>query len=231
MPPRWGRWNRGQSNRAGRARQIETMSVSDQSRFQVIDGGEGDGLPEYPFAPDLRLDTHHFVTWLHRRYLNSTLRLRATPEVKCFAIELFCIAQDQTPVGTLPDDDHQLSLHLNVSLSTWQELLTRPISPLYKWYRCRCGGEVRFTHPVVIEVIGEALKHQRRHAANSEKGRRAKRLKRLSETVVRLGGSTRLAANPAALEWLDEWLEARCEGNRTGRWIEKSMEAWSAEHS
>lgn len=197
--------------------------------LRVVEADDvGAGLPEYPFPADLRLPTHHFITWFHRRYLNSRLRLLAPPEVRAYALELICIAQDQTPVGTLPNDPKQLAALLHVDLSIWDELAARSIPPLYKWFLCDCGGEIRYAHPVVIEMIGDAMDYQQKAKARSAAGTRRKRMNRLATQAQAMGAHSNIYGNPAALEWIDDWLEERCEGNRTASWVEKALEAYSS---
>jgi len=43
--------------------------------------GAGD-LPDYPIAPDERLESHYFVSFWFNRWLNSDFRLRAGAEVR-----------------------------------------------------------------------------------------------------------------------------------------------------
>lgn len=191
--------------------------------LQVVDGGAD--FPEYPYAADLRLPTHHFLPWQHRRWLNSRMRLLGRLEVRAIAIDLFSISQDQTPVGTLPNDAEELCILLNVSPQIWDDLARLDIPPLYGWYECKCGDEIRLAHPVVLEMIGEALNKRQEAAARATAGQQRMRLKRLADTMQRVaGGSSRLAANPAAVERVAEWLDSHCEsGKWSATWVERAM--------
>ena len=45
-------------------------------------------LPEYPLNGSVRLDSHWFITWERRRWLNSDMRLKATPECRALYFDL-----------------------------------------------------------------------------------------------------------------------------------------------
>ena len=60
------------------------------------------GPMPYPLPRDLRIPTHYFITWWHNRWLNSSLHLTGSYEVQGVALALYCIAQNQSPMGTLP---------------------------------------------------------------------------------------------------------------------------------
>jgi len=188
-------------------------------------------LPEYPLAVDERLTTHYFMPLHFRRWINSRFRLLAPPDVRGLAFDLWCLSQDQTPVGTLPDDDAELSAMLGLDLRTWQSYRTRDWNPLYKWQRCRCGGEIRLMHPVVLEMVIEAIGRREKKREEAEEGRRRKRMDRLPDQVVKAGGNRALAMDATLLDWLDAWLMNACPGNRTVAWVRKGLEVWSLDHS
>jgi hypothetical protein len=195
--------------------------------LQLVSDDDGGGIPPYPFACDLRLPTHHFFTFEHRRWLNSRLRLMGEPEVRAFAIDLYSICQDQTPVGTLPKDRREIARLLHLSTERFDTLCRHEIGPLYGWFVCDCEGVHRFAHPVVLEMIGEALERQKSARDRSAAGNRRKRLSRLAGQMQKMGAPSGMYSNPAIIEWVDEWLEERCDGNRTATWLEKAMEAHS----
>jgi len=118
---------------------------------------ETDELPVYPVDRDERLEGHYFIKFWHDRWLNSHLHLTATLEVQACALNLFFLSQKQTPVGTLPDDDAILAKLLRIDLALWRDLRTRRINPLHGWSPCRCGEEIRLSHPVVTEVVLDAM--------------------------------------------------------------------------
>ena len=115
-------------------------------------------LPVYPLAtsdspaaaPSLRLD----VT----KWMNGRFRLLATPDVGWHGFTLFCLAMQQRPTGTLPDDDRSLAALLGLDLAVWLELRGRALGPLDGWYRCLADdGERRLTHPLMLDQIAYLL--------------------------------------------------------------------------
>lgn len=105
-----------------------------------------DDLPEYPIARAVRLDGNSFVKWQHLRWLSSKTARRASWEVKGMARELFDLAQMQSPIGTLPDDDDDLADMLRVSVSRMRELRAMEFGPLRNWMPCMSEGERRLMH-------------------------------------------------------------------------------------
>lgn len=164
-------------------------------------------MPEYPISAEERLDSHYFMQWNLKRWRASEFRRKADPEVGWFGFQLFCIAQDETPVGTLPCDDQQLAYELKLPLERWQALLKRDVTPLHKWERVRCdNGEVRLAHPVVTKVALEAMASRRRNAAEVERRRQNKRIADLRDMVGRLGAS-QLLNRPGFVDRFNDWLE------------------------
>ena len=181
-----------------------------------------DDLPEYPVGVEDRLTTHFFVTFHHDRWLNSEFRLKAEPAVRGLALDLYFLSQKQSPVGTLPNDDRQLAPLLLMSTDEWLVYRQKDPSPLYKWTQCRCGNEIRLMHPVVLEVVEDAISHKRQRREAAEQGRTVKRLNRLREALERMGAG-HIAANDACVERLDNWLLTHCPGNRTATQIERAL--------
>ena len=175
-----------------------------------------DDFEEYPIAKDQRLQSHFYVEMHFRRWLNSDFCLLADPEVGFYGLNLFFVAQDQSPIGTLPCDDRLLAKYLNVAIERWQQLCKREISPLYNWRKVRCsGGEVRWAHPVVTEMAIKALASKKKHDDVMAKARERKRLKDLTQTLERMGAK-HLMMNSGFAERLDQWLIAhRPDCNRT----------------
>ncbi|MBR9651899.1 hypothetical protein [Thalassovita aquimarina] len=177
--------------------------------IHLVDSGE---LEEYPISATDRLDSHYFLQWNLKRWRGSMFRKKADPEVGWYGFQLFCIAQDGTPIGTLPCDDQQIAFDLNLPLERWQALLKRDITPLHGWYRVRCdNGEIRLAHKVVTEVAKDALGSKLRNAAQAEQRRLNKRLSDLREMIERIGAK-QLLANPDFVERFNDWLEKRFEG-------------------
>jgi len=196
--------------------------VSTVAGFQVVNA---DALPEYPIPAGERLDSHYFVTFYFNRWLNSEFRLKASAEVRGYGLDLFFIAQNQSPVGTLPVDDVLLAKLLMVDLAVWQDLCRREVGPLYKWTPCRCGGVVRLHHPVVTEQAIEAFTKKRSHMDARARERERKRLGALQKQIIDAGGHAALAKSPDYVARLDGWLEKHCVGNRTPPRVREAMEA------
>ncbi|MEM9845530.1 MAG: hypothetical protein AAF965_12080, partial [Pseudomonadota bacterium] len=60
---------------------------------QLIDT---DDLIEYPLDGTERLDSHYFVPWERRRWLNSDMRLKGTAECRALYLDLLWISYDHT---------------------------------------------------------------------------------------------------------------------------------------
>lgn len=164
-------------------------------------------LPEYPIDKSERLDSHFYMNMHYNRWLNSEFHLTADLDVQGAGFTLFCIAQNQAPVGTLPRDDRQLSTLIGVSLEQWKSLKSRDPSPLYKWSECSCNGEIRLAHPVVTDVAVEALHSRRVNQANTEARKRAKRVKDLKEMLEQRIGAGHLLKNSAFVDRFNDWME------------------------
>ncbi|WP_420014058.1 hypothetical protein [Tateyamaria sp.] len=172
--------------------------------IQLVEAGD---IEEYPISAGDRLDSHYFLQWNLKRWRGSEFRKKADPEVGWFGFQLFCIAQDGSPIGTLPCDDQQLAFDLNLPLERWQALLKRDITPLHGWRKVQCdNGEIRFAHPVVTEVAVEALGSKKRNAAAAEQRRLNKRLADLRDMIERIGAK-QLLTNPGFIERFNDWLE------------------------
>ena len=177
--------------------------------LQLVDGNE---IDIYPISASERLDSHYWMRWNLKRWRGSEFRKKADPEVGWFGFQLFCIAQDGTPIGTLPCDDQQLAFDLNLPLERWKALLERKITPLHGWHRVQCdNGEIRLGHKVVMLVAQEALKSRRQATERAEKRKLNKRHIDLQDMVERIGAK-QLLADPAFIERFNEWLEEHYEG-------------------
>lgn len=184
-----------------------------------------DDLPEYPLTVEDRLDSHYFMTWERRRWLNSEMRLRGTPECRAYFFDLINISYDQAPLGTLPDDLDLLAKLLLVDPAHFKQLCKLDFGPLHKWTRVRCEGEVRLMHGMVLRSLQEAVARREDNRAKNDAANAAKRLQRLRVTVA--GYSKDLAANDAAVRWIDEWmLKEGCE-YRTASWVERGISRWT----
>ncbi|MDF3606114.1 hypothetical protein PE067_08225 [Paracoccus sp. DMF-8] len=183
-----------------------------------------DDLPEYPFTLDDRLDSHYFMAWERRRWLNSEMRLRGTPECRALFFDLINISYDQAPIGTLPDDQDLLAKMLMVDPAHFRQICRLEFGPLHKWVHVRCGAEIRLMHPMVVRSLQDALARREDNRAKNEAANAAKRLQRLRITVA--GYHKDLAANDAAVRWIDEWLISEGCEYRTSSWIERGIQRW-----
>lgn len=194
----------------------------------LIIGGAGpvdvDALENYPLSADDRLDSHYFLPWERRRWLNSDMRLRGTPECRALYFDLICISFDQSPVGTLPDDAVSLSRLLMIDREHFLALSRLEFGPLHNWRRCRCGGEIRLMHPTVLKTLNEAIARKLDNQARNEAANEAKRLMRLRVQIA--GYHVELAKNDAAIRWMDAWLKENT-SRREPKWLEQAIGAWS----
>ena len=169
------------------------------------------------------------ITYLNAvmlRWLNSDTRLMADLEVRAVILELFMIAQDQSPVGTLPTDHKLIARLLGVTAEQFSILCARDVSPLRHWVPCRAGDQVRLMHHVVAEVAGEAINTRRDRDAEREARKAAKAIKDL-ETRLRAMGCARQADDRRMVEQVDAWLTAHCTGYRTELAVRQALDAVS----
>jgi hypothetical protein len=173
-----------------------------------------EGLPPYPLPRDLRMPTHYFVAWWHNRWLNSTLHLTGSYEVQGVALALYCMAQNQSPMGTLPNDDALLARLLRIDLSRWLDLRRAAVSPLHGWYLADCEGEVRWAHPVVLELLIEAQGRAESRRMSNEERAVQKRIERLRVALLDMGVDKSILADRVVIEAMDEWLEVNWKKRR-----------------
>lgn len=194
---------------------------------------DSEDIFEYPISSSERLESHSWIAWHFRRWLKSEFRNLAEPDVRAVGFDLFCEAQDEAPVGTLPMDERLLAKLGGVTLEEWRRLCDRPIGPLYGWHACRCdNGHMRLYHKTVLEMAKEALGMREDHLEKLEAERERKRLKALPERIVRAGGSTRMAEDAAFILQFDQFLEEEFpEAQRRPPLIRKALEAWSLRES
>lgn len=186
---------------------------------------DAEDLPEYPIEGSERLDSHWFMAWERRRWLNSDMRLKGTPECRAYYFDLINICYDQQPMGTLPDDMEMLAKLVHADRSHFEALCKLEYGPLHQWFRCLCDGEVRLMHRFVFRTLTKALSLREDNRARTEQANYAKRLQRLRATVSGLQAD--MAKNDAALRWMDEWLEKQSVQYRTTSWVERAMQAWA----
>jgi hypothetical protein len=183
-----------------------------------------DDLPVYPLTIDDRLDSHSWVVWERRRWLNSGMRLRGTPECRALYLDLIWIAFDQSPMGTLPDDDAMLAKILMVELGYFQQLRVLEYGPLHNWTRCLCGDEVRLMHPVVLATVQEAVSRREDNRARNEAANLKKRLQRLRSNIQTY--APEIAKDDGAVLWIDGWLTDQGCTWRSAEWHQRGLTAW-----
>jgi hypothetical protein len=184
-----------------------------------------DELDEYPLSADDRLDSHYFMVWERRRWLNSDMRLKGTPECRALYFDLINIAYDNSPIGTLSADLDVLAKLVFVDPGHFKALCALDFGPLHRWTKCLCDGEVRLMHPMVLKSLTEAISRKEDNRARCDAANVAKRLQRLRATVA--GLHVELSKNDAAVKWMDEWLIQQGCGYRSTSWVEKAMLGWS----
>ncbi len=163
-------------------------------------------LVAYPIDRSERLDAHAFVKWQHHRWMSSRTFKLATWEVQGMTRALFDMAQSESPIGTLPNDDAELAFMLRIDARRMTELRRMEFGPLRGWRPCLCGNETRLMHPVVLEQVQDAL--ERRDARALSKGEQAerKRLERLRAGLKAQGFDDAIIADPVLIRRMDEWL-------------------------
>lgn len=169
----------------------------------------------YPLPRDFRMPTHYFVAWWHNRWLNSTLHLTGSYEVQGVAVALYSIAQNQSPMGTLPRDDLLLARMLRLDTDAWADLQRRKVPPLHGWYLVDCEGELRWAHPVVLEMLLDARDRAEKRRLSTEGRSVAKRVERMVKALAGMGVDKSILANQALVEAMDHWLEENWKRSRT----------------
>jgi hypothetical protein len=176
---------------------------------------EGGPLPVYPIGRETRMPTHFYMAWHHNRWLNSTLYLMGSPLARAFAFDLFNIAQNQSPLGTLPHDDALLARLLRISDGEWADLRRLAITPLHGWRLYDCDGVRRWGHPVVLEVLEDAVARRVRKSLSSEEAEHVKRIQRLRDRLGAIGLGEAVLKDTVLIERINDWLMEHWKGRRT----------------
>lgn len=195
---------------------------------KVVDIARTEDMEDYPISASERLDSHYFLQWNLKRWRGSEFRKTVDPVAGWYGFQLFCIAQDGCPIGTLPEDDRQLAFDLNLPLEEWELLKRRAVSPLHNWERVRCdNGEVRLAHPVVTEVALEAIGGKKRNEQKNAEDRMRKRLKGIRDALAtKIPGGSRIAENDELVNRLSDWIEYEYPGGSVT--VKRIQEAWEA---
>ena len=166
-----------------------------------------DGLFLYPIAKADRLDGHSFVKWHHQRWLASDMCLMATFEVKGMCRDLFDLAQNQSPPGTLPQDKVLIARMLRCDPHAFEALCRQPFGPLRGWMPCLTDdGEVRLYHAVVLEQVQDAIdRREARVLANNQKAVKARQARLVTE-LRGMGCNEALLRDAVLIERMEAWL-------------------------
>jgi hypothetical protein len=159
----------------------------------------------YPISRSERLESHWFLQWERRRWLNSDMRLRGTPECRAHYFDLICIAVDHSPVGTLPNDLDLIAKLLMVEAGHFKMLCAMPFGPLHKWQAFDCEGEIRLGHETLVEVLMEAISRKEDNRARTDAANVSKRRQRIRLELAKIAPD--LVANDRAVLFLDQWFE------------------------
>lgn len=180
------------------------------ARLSVVD----QELPEYPISREERLDGNSFVKWHTGRWLSSKTFKLMPWDMQGMARALFDLCQTESPVGSLPDDNEELAFMLRVDVRSVREFRGLEFGPLRNWVCCVSDGEVRLMHPVVVDVIRDALDRRALSVLSSEQKAVAVRLDRLRKALVAEGLTADVTEDPVLIDRMDDWLRANHKGNR-----------------
>ncbi len=194
--------------------------------MRVVDGGD---LPEYPLEASSRSIFMPFLMFYHDRWLNSDLRTMASMEVQGCALNLFFIAQKQSPLGTLPNNDELLAAYLKLDLRRWRELRALEFNPLHKWHPCRCGDEIRLMHPVVTEVAVYASTRSEQRVVSGASAAVRTRLRRMREALAGLGCGPAVLKDDVLMERMDQWMVEHVKGQRRSGGYQRALEHAAAQ--
>lgn len=134
-------------------------------------------LPPPPVPADSDLRDFPFTPIYRARLFGSSFHARANDAEWRAGVTLWLKSWDQTPAGSLPDDDIELCrlAELARDLKTWKKVKT---GALHGWYKCSDG---RLYHKVVAEGITEAVQRKEAQREKTARARLAALQKRLSD--------------------------------------------------
>lgn len=137
-------------------------------------------LPPPPVPADADLKDFAFTPIFRARLFGSAFHARSTDAEWRAGVTLWLKAQDQTPAGSLPDDDIELSrlAELGRDLRTWRKVKK---GALHGWYKCNDG---RLYNDVVAEVINEQWVSKLRQRWMTECARLRKAAQRAGFTPI-----------------------------------------------
>lgn len=125
-----------------------------------------DCLTQAPYAPDTRAKGWRFELD-HERIRQSDTWALATPEARPWLLMLWMVAWEQTPCGSLPDDDQLIAARIGMPPKAYakhRELLRRG------WWRADDGRLYHDTIVVrVVAMLEKRMKDARRTADKRER--------------------------------------------------------------
>ncbi|AGT07893.1 hypothetical protein [Paracoccus aminophilus] len=166
-----------------------------------------DALPECPIPAGIELKSHYFMQFHHQYWGNCDFRQLADRDSRCLALELIFAAQNQQPVGTLPEDPRILAGLVNTPVDEFIRICEREYGPLWEWRRCLCeDGTVRLYHLEMHKWVQDAAKATVSYNDKLESERERKRLAQLPDQIVRAGGTKAMAEDHIYVLRLDQYL-------------------------
>lgn len=159
-------------------------------------------LPVYPLPAGARLRGDWFPLH-HRRLMGSRFFATVSDAAAFRAVVLWCAAAEQDPAGTLPEDDAELChlAQLGRDRAAWRRVRD---GALYGWAPVAVEGEGRLArrlaHPVVTEVMVEAVRRMSASKAASVAGGRRSREAELREQMRKSGAPAAMIADPSLVE-------------------------------
>lgn len=196
------------------------MSDHAQARLVDVTGG----LDQYPIGREERLDSHAFIKWWHHRWKSSRTFKLASWEAQGMARALFDMSWDESPVGTLPDDDAELAVMLRTDARRVAELRRLEFGPFRGWRKCLSGSEIRLMHPVILEQVSDALARRELREVSGEDAAGRKRLERLRAALADRGFSPSELSDVVLLQRMEDWLAQNWKKNRTREAYDRAVE-------
>lgn len=186
--------------------------MSARPDLTVVSGKERE---EYPISRSERLDAHSFVKWWHHRWFSSRTFKLASWEAQGMGRALFDMAQSESPIGTLPDDDAELAVMLRIDTRRVAELRRQEFGPFRGWRKCVSDGEDRLMHPVVLEQVQDALERREQRGLSKEEQAVRKRIQRLRDGLRDHKVEAGALADDVLIRRMDDWLTANWRRSRT----------------
>lgn len=181
----------------------------------------GGGLEEVQHYPEelIAFDTrgHHFLMFRFDLFLASSFALTADLDVQGCALNMFAHSQAQTPVGSLPHSEDELTALLRIDLKVWRKLCRRDPSPLHKWRIYQAGDKLVWGHPLLIKIAQEALGASEKRIERRDGRALQERIKRLPGLLMEEGLALDLEDDREFIKLASDWFEAEFPAGRPRR--------------